>query len=214
MEIILEIAREHNLFLISDETYRGLVFDGIENKSILHIAEQEDLQRIIIADSISKRLNACGARMGVVVSKNKELIDAGFRFIQGRPYAAYIEEEIISPMLNDCLDYISDLAKKYQKRRDTLINALEQNLDIKIRRPEGAFYLQLKIPIADTEKFAKWLLTDFSHNNETVMVSPGNGFYATPGLGKDEIRLAYVLKEKDLEHAVYLLTLAIKKYNN
>jgi aspartate aminotransferase len=212
MEIILKIAREYNLFIICDETYRGMVFDNKKNKSMLHVAKKEDLPHIVIGDSLSKRLNVCGARMGVVISKNREFMEAAFRFIQGRPYPSYIEEQIVAPMLTNCLEYIAELTKKYQKRRDVFIDALEQNLKIKIHKPEGAFYIQIKLPIKDTDEFAKWLLTDFHDKNETVMVSPGAGFYATPGLGKDEIRVAYVLNEHDLQRAAELLAQALLEY--
>ena len=200
--------------MIGDETYRGMVFDGLESLSLLHLAKKTDLDRIIIADSLSKRLNVCGARIGLILSKNRELMDSAFRFTQGRPYATYLEQEITAPMVGDSIQYVLWLSKQYQKRRDTFIKALQSQMSIDVQIPEGAFYLMLKLPITDTTKFAKWLLTDFSHKNETVMVSPASGFYATPGKGMDEIRIAYVINEKDLAHAAELLALAIKQYND
>ena len=214
IETLILISKKHNLFLIGDETYRGMVFDGLESLSLLHLAKKTDLDRIIIADSLSKRLNVCGARIGLILSKNRELMDSAFRFTQGRPYATYLEQEITAPMVGDSIQYVLWLSKQYQKRRDTFIKALQSQMSIDVQIPEGAFYLMLKLPITDTTKFAKWLLTDFSHKNETVMVSPASGFYATPGKGMDEIRIAYVINEKDLAHAAELLALAIKQYND
>jgi len=214
MQMILDIAREYNLFIVSDETYRGMAFENKESISMFHIAKEDDLQRLIVGDSLSKRLNVCGARIGLMLSKNQELMAAAFRFTQGRPYPAYIEEEIVSPMLSNCLHYIQWLSNEYQKRRDAFITSLQSHLDMKIHKPEGAFYIMLQLPIDDAETFVKWMLTDFQDNNETVMVSPGAGFYATSGKGKNEVRIAYVLNEKDLSRAAELLAMGVKKYNS
>ncbi len=214
IQSLLNIAKEYNLFLIGDETYRGMVFDKKESLSLLHLADESDLQRVIIADSLSKRLNVCGARIGLMLSKNRELMDAAFRFTQGRPYAAFIEQEIVSPMVKDCLEYVLWLSGEYQKRRDAFLSTLKNQKSIKFSQPEGAFYVMLTLPIDDTNKFARWLLTDFSYNNETVMVSPAPGFYQTEGKGLNEIRIAYVLTEKDLTHAAGLLIEGIKQYND
>ena len=210
---IVQIAHEYGLFLVSDETYHGISFDGKKCFSALHVATAAEKQNIIVIDSISKRLNVPGARIGAIISKNQDVMDSAFRFAQGRLSVAYIEQEIISPMLSNSLGYITWLTKQYQKRRDVFIKSLRKELGIEIATPEGAFYTMLKLPVDDTEKFAKWLLTDFQDNNETVMVAPGAGFYATPGLGTDEIRVAYVLNEKDLARAAQLLSLAVKRYN-
>lgn len=210
---MIDIACENNLFLVSDETYMGMCFDNIKTVSVLRVATEKEKQNIIVVDSISKKLNACGARIGVIISKNKDVMDAAFRFAQGRLSVAYIEQEMIFPMLSNCLDYVAWLTKQYQKRRDTFVAALEKELNIKLPKPEGAFYSMVPLPIKDTDDFAKWLLTDFRDNGETVMVAPGAGFYATPGKGKNEVRVAYVLNEKDLARAAELLALGIKKYN-
>lgn len=211
---LLDLANKYNLFIISDETYRGLCFDHKKNYSLLHLAKGREVERIIICDSLSKRLNICGARLGAIISKNKEVMSAVLRFSQTRLSASLIEQKIATPMLNNCLPYISALAKKYQNRRNVFLNTLEKELKLKIHRPEGAFYTIVKLPVKDTDKFAKWLLTDFSDKGETVMVAPGAGFYATPGKGKQEIRVAFVLKEEKLKRAAELLALAVKKYTN
>lgn len=212
IRMLLDIAVEHNLFLVSDETYLGMTFDNTKSLSVLHVAEGKERDNCIIVDSVSKKLNMCGARVGVVVSPNAEVMDAVFRFAQGRLSVPYIEQEMVSPMLSDCLDYVEWLAKQYESRRNAFLSTLEEELSIKIHKPEGAFYAMVQLPVDDIEAFAKWLLTDFQDNNETVMVAPGPGFYATAGKGKNEARVAYVLNEKDLVRAAYLLSLAVKEY--
>lgn len=209
---ILKIARENNLFIIADETYRGLTFEGKKSVSFLQIADAEDKERIVVVDSLSKRFNICGARLGVIVSKNKEVMDAIFKFTQTRLSVATLEQLMVAPLLNHGEKYVNYVAGEYEKRRNAFLKKLEELLGIKIHYPEGAFYTMLSLPIANTEDFSKWLLTDFNHNGETVMVAPGSGFYATEGKGLDEVRVAYVLNEKELEKAAELLAIAVKEY--
>lgn len=209
---IIEIAQKYNLFIIADETYYGICFDGVKMKSILQVADNSTRERIIVVDSVSKRLNVCGARVGAIVSPNKEVISAVMRFAQERLAVATIEQEIVASELKNSLPYVKNITADYQKRRDVLIKTLEQELDIVIHKPEGAFYIMLKLPFLGAEKFAKWLLEKYSFNKQTVMVAPGSGFYNTPSLGDDEIRLAYVLKPKELKNAAIILARAIKEY--
>lgn len=211
---IVKLAHKYNLFLISDETYYGMAFDGKKTISAFEVASESEKQNIIVVDSLSKKLNIPGTRIGAIISKNKEVIDAVFRFAQARLSVASLEQEMVAPMLSDCIDYVSSVTKQYQKRRDLFISNLQKELKIVIKKPEGAFYTMIKLPIDDGEKFAKWLLTDFRDNNETVMVAPGAGFYATDGLGREEIRVAYVINEQDLSRAAELLGLAVKQYNS
>jgi len=178
----------------------------------MDVASEEEKQHIILSDSVSKRLNACGTRIGVVISKNKEVMDASFRLAQGRLSVGYLDQEIVTPMLEDSLPYLKWLTKQYEKRRNAFIGELEKELHTKIHRPEGAFYTMLQLPIEDTDHFAQWLLTSFEDNLETVMVAPGSGFYATEGRGKNEIRVAYVLDEEKLKRAAQLLALGLQKY--
>jgi aspartate aminotransferase len=212
IRLILDIAKEYNLFVVSDETYLGMTFDNTKSMSVLHIATEEEKKYCIIADSVSKKLNICGARVGAVISTNQEVMDSLFRFAQGRLSVAYIEQEMVSPMLSHCLEYVSWLAKQYEGRRNAFLQTLEKELGTKIHKPEGAFYAMVELPVDDVEDFAKWLLTDFRDNNETVMVAPGPGFYVTEGKGRQEVRVAYVLNEKDLMRAAELLALAVKEY--
>ncbi|MDE2588060.1 MAG: pyridoxal phosphate-dependent aminotransferase [Patescibacteria group bacterium] len=214
IRMLLDVAVEHNLFLVSDETYLGMTFDKTKSYSVLHVAKENEKNHCIVVDSVSKKLNMCGARVGVVVSTNSEVMDSVFRFAQGRLSVPYIEQEMVAPMLSDCLEYVAWLAKQYEARRNAFLATLEKKLGTKIHKPEGAFYAMVQLPVDDIEEFAKWLLTDFQDNNETVMVAPGPGFYATAGKGMNEARVAYVLNEKDLERAAELLALAVKKYTS
>lgn len=212
VQMLVEIALKHNLFILSDETYQEIVFDG---KKVLPFAKFKELsQQLIIVDSVSKRFNSCGARVGCVVSQNKEVIQAILRLAQGRLSVATIEQLAVVPMLNNYHVYTEKIKKIYQSRRNTVVEALHRFKRVTCVAPEGAFYIIPKIPVADSDDFAAFLLTDFSDKGETVMVAPATGFYASPGLGKDEIRIAYVLEEKKLERAMELLELALKKYNS
>ncbi|KKP69764.1 hypothetical protein A2X44_04805 [candidate division CPR3 bacterium GWF2_35_18] len=212
MEIILKIAREHNLFIISDETYRGICFDGVKSYSMLEIAQEIDRERIIVVDSLSKRMNITGARIGVVISKNKEVMSGVLKYAQARLSVATLEQLMVVPMLKNCIPYVEDLAKHYKNRRDVFLKELEKGLEIKIHYPEGAFYTMLKLPVKSSEDFCKWLLTDFSYKNSTVMLAPGSGFYATKGEGSNEARVAFVLNEEELKKAAEVLIHGIKEY--
>lgn len=212
LKLILKIAKKYDLFIISDEAYDGICFDGNASTSIFSIAQEVEKQRIIIADSLSKKFNVCGARIGALISVNKEVMEAFNRFSQQRLSVATIDQIITAPLLLKGKKYISEIAKKYETRRDRFISELETGLDVKIHYPEGAFYTMVTLPIKDTDHFAKWLLTDFRANNETVMVAPGSGFYATLGKGKDEIRVAFVLNSTNLKKAAKLLAEGVKQY--
>lgn len=211
VKMIADIALKHNLFIISDETYQEIVFDG---KKVLPFSSFRKLHpQLIITDSVSKRFNSCGARVGCVASKNKEVMQVALRFAQSRLSVATVEQLALVPMLENHKAYLEKLKKTYQSRRDTVVRELKKIPGVTAVKPEGAFYIIPKLPIDDSDKFAAFLLTEFSDKKETVMVAPATGFYATKGLGKNEIRIAYVLEEKKLERAMELLGLAIKKYN-
>lgn len=211
VRMLVKIALKHNLFIISDETYQEIVF---EEKKVLPFASFKELENnLIIVDSVSKRFNACGARVGCIVSKNKDVMSSILRFAQGRLSVATVEQLAVTKLLKNHEEYVEKVRKIYKKRRDVVMEELRKIEGVKFMPSEGAFYLIPKIPVSDSEDFAKYLLTDFSDNGETVMVSPAGGFYVTPGFGKDEIRIAYVLEEKKMKRAIQLLGLALKKYN-
>lgn len=211
VKMIVDLALKYNLFIISDETYQEIVFD---NKKVLPFVTFSQLKdQLIITDSVSKRFNSCGARVGSVVSKNKDVMQSILRFAQSRLSVATVEQLALVPMLNNHKPYIEKIKKIYQSRRNTVVEGLEKIPGVTCVAPEGAFYIIPKLPIDDSDKFASFLLTDFSDNNETVMVAPATGFYATEGLGKQEIRIAYVLEEKKMERAIEILEIAITAYN-
>lgn len=211
VKMIADLVIKHNLFLISDETYQELVFSG---KKVLPFVTFKKLSDcLIITDSVSKRFNSCGVRIGCVISKNKEIMQAILRFAQARLSVATVEQLALVPLLNNHKAYVEKIKKEYQKRRDTVVSELKKIKGVTAVAPEGAFYIIPKLPINDSDDFARFLLEDFSDKGETVMVAPATGFYVTSGLGKDEIRIAYVLEAKKLKRAIELLGLALNKYN-
>lgn len=212
LEILGEIATKHDLYLIADEVYREFVYDGLKFTSLMDIPGIED--RVIVIDSISKRYSACGARIGCICSKNKELMKAVMKFAQARLCVPTLEMIGAKALADTAKEYFEEVNQEYTKRRDIVYKALREIPGVVCEKPTGAFYVMAKLPIDDADEFAKWMLTDFSIDKETTMVAPGAGFYATPGLGKNEIRIAYVLNENDLKKAMHILAEGIKAYNN
>lgn len=206
-----ELAKKHNIFLLADEVYKEFTYDGEKHFSILELEGMED--RVIVMDSISKRYSACGARVGAVICKNKEVMQMILKFAQARLCPPTLEQVGAIAAYKLPADYFNAILAEYQKRRDVLCDVLAQNKDIVLRKPKGAFYIMAKLPIDDCDEFARWMLSEFKDNNETVMVAPGAGFYSTPGKGKQEIRLAYVLEADKLKRAGELLLKALEVYN-
>ncbi|MDB4134148.1 pyridoxal phosphate-dependent aminotransferase [Flavobacteriaceae bacterium] len=209
---LVEIVKKHDLFLIADEVYREFTYDGESHYSIMQ--ESSIDQNAIMIDSVSKRYSMCGARIGCVVSKNKKVIETVLKFAQARlspPTYAQIASEaaLETPDL-----YFEEINKKYIQRRNVLISELRKINGLKVASPKGAFYCIVELPIKDANVFAQWILEDFDVNNETIMVAPAEGFYSTKGLGKNQIRIAYVLNEEDLKKSVMILKKALDKYNN
>ncbi len=205
-----EMVIKHDLFLIADEVYREFTYDGEEPISILNIAGLEEYA--IVIDSVSKRYSMCGARIGAIVSKNKEVMSTAMKFAQARlspPTYAQIASEAA---LKTPKSYFNEVKVEYVQRRNTLVNKLNAIEGVKVPMPKGAFYCVAELPIDDSDKFAKWMLEEFELNGTTVMVSPATGFYSTPGLGKNQVRIAYVLKEADLIEATEVLEAALKVY--
>ena len=208
---LAEIVKKHDLFLISDEVYREFTYDGDVHYSVMSIPGLEE--NAIMIDSVSKRYSMCGARIGCIVSKNKELMATAMKFAQARlspPTFAQIASEAA---LDTPQSYFDEVISEYRQRRDILVNALKDIEGVKVSSPKGAFYCIAELPIDDAEKFAQWLLEDYDLNGETVMVAPAAGFYSTKGLGMKEVRIAYVLKQADLLRSVEILKAAIKAYN-
>lgn len=211
IEMIVDIAKRHKLYIISDEAYREFVYDGRQALSLLKYADKYK-EGIIIVDSLSKRYSLCGARVGVLISCNLELMNVFLRYGQARLSAGLIDQKVAAQLKHLKKSYYTDIVKRYSDRRETLISELKKVPEIIFPSPEGAFYTIVKLPIKDASAFAKWLLTDFSDRGETIMVAPAAGCYATAGLGRDEIRIAYVLNRVALKRSVEILHKAIITY--
>ena len=212
LEIIADIAEERDLYVISDEVYREFVYEGIHT-SVFHIPQFGE--RAIILDSISKRFSSCGARIGCAVSKNDDFINALWRMAQARLCPQTIEQIGAEAVLENLSPtYFTEMKDEYRHRRDIALEEIAKIEGAFCKTPSGAFYIMVKLPIRDVEDFAKWMLTDFNSNGETTMIAPGPGFYATPGKGNDEARLAYVLHSNDLRRAIQILGEGVEAYNN
>jgi Aspartate/tyrosine/aromatic aminotransferase len=208
---LAEMVKKHNLFLIADEVYREFTYEGRTHYSILQVEGLEE--HAIVVDSVSKRYSMCGARIGCLVSKNKEVIQTALKFAQARlspPTFAQIASEAA---LETPQEYFDAVIEEYVSRRNILISELQKLEGVKVAVPQGAFYCVVELPVEDADDFAQWLLEHFEVDGNTVMVAPAAGFYATPGLGKNQIRIAYVLKKEQLVKAVQILGKALTKYN-
>jgi aspartate aminotransferase len=210
LERLAKICKRHNLYLISDEVYREFVYDGLTHTSVMQLEGMDE--QTIMVDSISKRYSACGARIGCIISRNRDLMAAILKFAQARLCPPTIEQVAA----NACIDlddaYYQAIVDEYDKRRNIVFEELSQIDGIICRKPGGAFYIIANLPIRDAEDFATWLLDEFQENGETVMVAPAEGFYATPGLGRNEVRLAYILNENALRSAMRLFRNGLAKY--
>ena len=209
MEQLKNIILKHNLYLFSDEAYTEFSYKG-KVKSTLSLEGVED--RVIMIDTFSKKYSACGARIGALVTKNKEVIEAVMKFSQARLSPPTLEQIAAEAALSLPSDYFESTRQEYANRRKTLISRLEKMEGVFCPAPSGAFYAMAKLPVEDTDAFCQWLLTDFRKDNATIMLAPASGFYTTKGLGKNEIRLAYVLNEKDINAAMDCLEEALQQY--
>jgi aspartate aminotransferase len=208
---LAEIVQRHDLFLIADEVYREFAYDGFVHHSVMNIPGLEN--HAIMIDSVSKRFSMCGARIGCIVSKNKDVMAAAMKFAQARlspPTYAQIASEAA---LDTPQSYFDEVIKEYKERRDILVSELEKIEGVVVAVPKGAFYCIAKLPIASANDFAQWLLESFDLNGETVMVAPAAGFYSSPNVGLDEVRIAYVLKKEDLIKSVRILKEALAVYH-
>ena len=211
LRIIADFAKAHDLFVIGDEVYREFVYGGEKLATIGQFPELHD--NAVIIDSVSKRFSACGARIGAIITRNKELQQNLLKFCQARLSVATLDQVASAALYDVGPEYFEAVRREYKLRRDTCYKKLLEIPGVVVKDPEGAFYMMAALPVDNADTFQKWLLTDFDDNGDTVMFAPGEGFYATPGKGKNEIRIAYVLKQDKLERAMDLLALGIKKYN-
>lgn len=210
LERVAEIAKKHHLYVIADEVYREFVYDGDSHTSILEIPDLED--KAVMVDSISKRYSACGARIGCLISRNKELMAAALKFAQARLCPPTIDQLAANACIDIEADYFTAILQEYDKRRRIVFEELQKIEGNVCVMPKGAFYIIVKLPLDDAEDFAKWMLEEYSLNGETVMFAPAEGFYATPGLGKDELRIAYILNENDLKKAMKIFREGFEEY--
>lgn len=212
MRMIADVVKENDLWLIADEVYREFVYDGLPMASFGEFDDIKD--RLIIIDSISKRFSACGARVGMLISRNEDIMQSVLKLAQGRLCPATLEMLGAKALYDLDASYFDDIKKEYEERRNAAYEEVMKIEGAVCAMPKGAFYMMVKLPIEDAEEFLIWLLTEFRDNNETVMYAPMKSFYATPNLGKNEIRLAYVLQKKDLVRSVELIRLGIEKYKS
>ncbi len=212
MFIIYKLCKQHQLFLLSDEVYREFVYDGKSQISALSLPEIE--KQVILMDSISKRFSACGARVGCLVSRNPEIMNALLRFGQARLCPPTLEQIGAIAAYQHIDEYIKPIIAEYEERRNFLFEQIKEIPGVYGHKPEGAFYTVLRLPVADADHFCRWLLSDFSYNNKTVMLAPANGFYSTPGKGADEVRIAYVLNKAQLAEALEVLKKGLEVYKS
>jgi len=210
LERVISVAKKNDLFLIGDEVYKEFVYDGGTHKSILEYEEVKD--RVIVVDSISKRFSSCGARVGAVLTRNEELHQSLLKFAQARLCPPSVEQKAALAAYRMGLEYFKPVKEEYERRRDVLYEGLGNIPGIVIHKPQGAFYLIVRLPVKDAEHFVQWMLTDFHLDKETVMVAPAQGFYCSPDRGKDEVRIAYVLKEQDLRRSIDIIKAGLDKY--
>ncbi|MDG2465026.1 MAG: aminotransferase class I/II-fold pyridoxal phosphate-dependent enzyme, partial [Crocinitomicaceae bacterium] len=205
-----DLVQKHDLYLFSDEVYREFCYDGAVPFSVMNLEGIE--QNVIMIDSVSKRFSMCGARIGALVTKNKDVYNTALKFGQARLSPPTIDQIAAEAALNTPQSYFDDVVEEYVGRRNLLVEGLNNIPGVFCPMPRGAFYCVAKFPIDDAEKFCQWLLEDFDLNGDTVMMAPASGFYSTPGAGKQEARLAYVLQKESLVKAIRCLEAALKVY--
>lgn len=205
-----EIVKKHDLFLFSDEAYREFCYDGAEHFSAMNLEGIEN--NVILLDSVSKRYSECGVRIGALITKNKEVISAALKFAQARLSPPGLGQIVGEASIDTPDSYFKEVNREYTARRNYMVEALNKIPGVYCPKPKGAFYTVVKLPVDDADKFAQWLLEEFEYKNQTVMVAPASGFYSTPGSGKNEVRIAYVLKIEDLKNAMLVLEEALKVY--
>ena len=205
-----DIVKKHDLFLFADEAYREFCYDGAEHFSSMNLKGIEN--NVILLDSVSKRYSECGVRIGALITKNKEVISTALKFAQARLSPPGLGQIAAEASVDTPPEYFKDVNREYTARRNYMVEALNRIPGVYCPKPKGAFYTVVRLPVDDADRFAQWLLEVYEYNDQTVMVAPASGFYSTPGLGKDEVRIAYVLKIEDLKNAIEVLAEALKVY--
>ncbi|MEA1886280.1 MAG: pyridoxal phosphate-dependent aminotransferase [Bacteroidota bacterium] len=205
-----DIVLKNDLFLFSDEVYREFCYDGEKHFSAMYLEGVDE--NVILLDSVSKRYSECGVRIGALITKNKDVLAAALKFAQARLSPPGLGQIVGEASIDTPQEYFDDVYNEYIARRDFMVEALNKMPGVYCPKPKGAFYSTVKLPVDDTDKFSQWLLEDFEYKNQTVMLAPASGFYSTPGLGTDEVRIAYVLNTNDLKNAMETLAEALKVY--
>jgi aspartate aminotransferase len=205
-----DIIRKYDLYLFSDEAYREFCYDGAEHFSAMKLEGIEN--NVVMVDSVSKRYSECGVRVGALISKNKEIISTALKFAQARLSPPGLGQIAGEASIDTPPEYFREVNKEYTERRNFMVEVLNRIPGVYCPKPKGAFYTVARLPVDDSDRFAQWLLEEFEYNNQTVMVAPASGFYKTPGLGKNEVRIAYVLNIDDLKNALETLAEALKVY--
>ncbi len=205
-----EIVKKHDLFLFSDEAYREFCYDGAPHFSAMNLEGIDN--NIILLDSVSKRYSECGVRIGALITRNKEVLSAALKFGQARLSPPGLGQIVAEASIDTAAEYFKEVNDEYTSRRNYMVEELNKIPGVYCPKPKGAFYAIVRLPVDDSDRFAQWLLEDFNYDNQTVMVAPASGFYSTPGLGKNEVRIAYVLKKEDLKNAMTTLAEALRVY--
>ncbi len=211
LKLMLDIAKEHDLCIVCDEVYREFVYGGEPLMSALQFEGYEE--NVIVIDSVSKRFSACGSRTGMLISKNKDFMSQAMKWCQCRLCSPTVDQVASAALYTLPSDYFAESREEYKRRRDALMAKLRQIPGVVCAEPKGAFYVMAALPVDDADTFQHWLLNEFNDKGETVMFACGEPFYGTPNTGKNEVRMAYVLKQEDLERAMDILKIAIEKYN-
>lgn len=210
LETLGKIVKKFDLYLFSDEVYREFCYDGAQHFSAMNLKGLEE--NVIMVDSVSKRYSMCGVRVGALITKNRAVLNTALKFAQARLSPPSYGQVAGEAALDTPDSYFKDVYKEYIARRDFMVDALNKMPGVKCPKPKGAFYTVVHLPVDDADIFAEWILSNFEYKNQTVMMAPASGFYSTPGLGKQEVRIAYVLKIEDLKHAMETLAVALKAY--
>ena len=210
LEELAKIIKKYDLYLYSDEVYRRYCYDGLQHYSVMNLKGIE--QNTILFDSMSKRYSECGIRVGAIITRNRDILDASLKFGMARLCPPALGQIAAEASLDTTDEYFRQVYDEYTQRRNFMVEALNKIPGVVCPMPKGAFYSVVRLPVDDAEKFARWLLEEFDYNGQTVMLAPASGFYHTPGLGKNEVRIAYVLKTSDLQKAIEVLAVALQSY--